>query len=325
MYRRTLLKAITATSACFGLAHAQSPAWPSRPVRVIVPYAAGGGPDLLARKMAPELARALGTNVVVENKVGAAGIVAAEVSAQAPPDGYLVLLGSNSHIVNKIMQPAVKFDPLTSFAPVTLMASGAGVLVVPADSPWRTARDLAEAIRAKPGRFNYASGGIGTAAHLAGASFVRSQGLHAVHIPYRGSVEIVPALLGGDVHFAFPVSSTAMPAIRTGKVRPLAVAGGQRIRSLPDVPTLREIYKDERLVQEFWTGAWVPAGTPRDVIDKLDAAFKATHRVPAVREFYESNGSEVVFSESPAQYADYMKRESDKWTRIIQLTGVKPE
>ena len=138
MHRRTLLKAISATSACFGLAHAQSPAWPSRPVRVIVPYAAGGGPDLLARKMAPELARALGTNVVVENKVGAAGIVAAEVSAQAPPDGYLVLLGSNSHIVNKIMQPAVKFDPLTSFAPVTLMASGAGVLVVPADSPWRT-------------------------------------------------------------------------------------------------------------------------------------------------------------------------------------------
>ena len=122
MHRRTLLKAISATSACFGLAHAQSPAWPSRPVRVIVPYAAGGGPDLLARKMAPELARALGTNVVVENKVGAAGIVAAEVSAQAPPDGYLVLLGSYSHIVNKIMQPAVKFDPLTSFAPVTLMA-----------------------------------------------------------------------------------------------------------------------------------------------------------------------------------------------------------
>ena len=116
-----------------------------------------------------------------------------------------------------------------------------------------------------------------------------------------------------------------MPAIRTGKVRPLAVAGGQRIRSLPDVPTLREIYKDERLVQEFWTGAWVPAGTSRDVIDKLDAAFKATHRVPAVREFYESNGSEVVFSESPAQYADYMKRETDKWARIIQLTGVKPE
>ncbi|HPU50026.1 MAG TPA: tripartite tricarboxylate transporter substrate binding protein [Burkholderiaceae bacterium] len=323
MNRRTLLKAIALAGP--GVAQAQSPVWPSRPVRVIVPYAAGGGPDLLARKMAPELARALGVNVVVENKVGAAGIVAAEVSALAPPDGYLVLLGSSSHIVHKILQPGVKFDPLTSFSPITTMARGAGVLVVPSDTPWRTAQDLAAAIRAKPGRFNYASGGVGTAAHLAGASFVRSQGLHAVHIPYRGSVEIVPALLGGDVHFAFPVSSTAMPAIRSGKVRPLAVAGGQRIRSLPDVPTLSEIYKDERLVHEFWTGAWVPAGTPRDVIDKLDAAFKAAHRVPAVREFYEANGSEVVFSDSPAQFADLMKRETDKWTRIIQLTGVKPE
>lgn len=313
-----------ALAAATGAARAQSGGWPQRPVRLVVPYAAGGGPDLQARKLAPELARALGGNVIVENKVGAGGIVAGEVVATAPADGYTVLIGSSTHLINKAMQPAVKFDPLKSFDAVTQTSSGSAVLVVPADAPYRTAKELAAAVKAKPSAFNYGSGGVGTAAHLAGGTFCRVLELDAVHVPFRGSVDIVPGLMGGQVQFAFPISSTAMPAIAQGKVRPLAVTGAQRIRPLPEVPTLRELFGSELMVQESWSGFWMPAGSPREAIDRLSAATRASHETAAVREFYESSGTDIVLSASPAAFAEFMRAEVDKWARIVKLVGATP-
>jgi tripartite-type tricarboxylate transporter receptor subunit TctC len=312
-----------ALATAAGPGAAQS-SWPSRPVRLVVPYAAGGGPDLQARKLAPELARALGVNVIVENKVGAGGIVAGEVVATLPPDGYTVLIGSSTHLINKAMQPAVKFDPLRSFDAITQVSSGGAVLVVPADAPYRSARELAAAVKAKPSAFNYGSGGVGTAAHLAGGTLCKVLELDAVHVPFRGSVEIVPGLLGGQVQFAFPIASTAMPAIVQGKVRPLAVTTAQRIRPLPDVPTLRELFGAELMVQESWSGFWTPVGTPREVIDRLAAATRAAHESPAVREFYEQSGTDVVLSASPAAFAEFMRAEVEKWTRIVKLVGATP-
>ena len=300
-------------------------AWPSRPVKIIVPFAAGGGPDVQTRQMAPRLAEALGGAVVVENRVGAAGIVAAEVVAQAAPDGYTLLAGSVSQVVQKILRPAAKFDPLSSFIPISITNTAPVVLIVPADSPIKSARDLEEAIKASPGKFNYGSGGVGTAAHIAGATFASLRGLTATHVPYRGSVEIMPALLGGQIQFAFPIVGTGVPHVKAGKARALAVSSPKRLPSLPDVPTLKELFGDELFVQESWGGVWAPAGTPAPVIAKLFAATRQAMADPGLRAQYQAGGSEVELSNSPEEFAAFMKAETGKWARLIQISGAKAE
>ena len=317
---RLSIGAVAATQGTW--ARAQS-SYPNRPVKLVVPYAAGGGPDLQARKLAPELSKFIGANVIVENKVGAGGIVAGEVVAQQPPDGYTILIGSSTHLINKAIQPAIKFDPLKSFEVVTLTGTTGAILVVPADAPYKHAKELVAAIKAKPGAFNYGSGGVGTAAHLAGGTFCKVLELDAMHVPYRGSVEIVPGMLGGQIQFAFPIASTAMAPIRQGKVRPLAVTLPQRMHQLPEVPTLKELFGSDLMVQESWSGFWVPAGTPKDVIDKIFTAARQAHETSAVREFYDASGTDVLLSKSPADFAAHMRTETEKWQRVVQLVGVK--
>ena len=306
-------------------AGASAQAWPARPVKIVVPFAAGGGPDVQARQLAPRLAEALGGAVVVENRVGAAGIVAAEVVAQAAPDGYTLLAGSVSQLVQKIMQPSAKFDPQKSFVPISLTSTAPTVLIVTADSPIRSAKELAELIKSRPGQLNYGSGGVGTSAHIAGGAFVSVPGLSATHVPYRGSVEIMPALLGGQIQFAFPIAGTAIPHIKAGKARALAVSGSKRLPSLPDVPTLKELYGEELFVQESWGGLWAPAGTPAPVIGRLFSAIRQALADPQLRAQYQSGGSEVEVSASPEEFAGFMQAETAKWTRLIKLTGAKAE
>ena len=308
---------------CALSATATAQTFPSRPVKIIVPFAAGGGPDIEMRRMAPKIAEALGGPVVVENRVGAAGIVAAEVAAQAAPDGYTLLAGSLSQVVQKMLQPAAKFDPLTSFTPVTLTSTAASVLIVPTESPVKSAKELEAAIRAKPGAFNYGSGGVGTAAHIAGATFATLQKLTATHVPYRGSVELMPALLGGQIQFAFPISGTAVPHIKAGKARPLAVMASRRLFALPEVPTMKELYGDDLYVQDFWGGLWVPAGTPAPVIARLFAATKQALADPGLRAQLQGAGAEIEVSNSPEEFAAFMKSETAKWTKLIGLSGTK--
>lgn len=319
--RRLLGAAAIGTLGLHGAASAQG-GYPNRPVKLIVPYAAGGGPDLTARKLAPELAKALGANVVVENKVGAAGIIAAEVSALLPPDGYNILAGSASHLIAKLIQPTVKYDPLTSFDAVTTTGTAGTVLIVAADSPYRSLQDLVAAIKAKPNAFNYGSGGIGTAAHLAGGAFCKVLGLDAVHVPYRGSVEIVPGLIGGQIQFAFPIAGTALAGVAQGRVRALAVTTQARMPQLPELPTLKEAYKSDLLVQESWGCFWVPAGTPKDVIAKIFEATHAAHATPAVREHAQLSGTPIWLSKSPEELTAFTRAEVDKWSRIVKLVGV---
>ena len=306
-----------------GGAGAQS--YPTRPVKIIVPFAAGGGPDVQTRQMAPKLAEALGGTVVVENRVGAAGIVAAEVVAQAAPDGYTLISGSISQVVQKILRPAAKFDPQTSFAPISITNSAPTVLIVPADSPVKSAKELAAAIKAKPGQFNYGSGGVGTAAHIAGATLVSVLGLNAIHVPYRGSVEIMPALLGGQIQFAFPIAGTAVPHVKSGKARALATTGAKRLPSLPDVPTMKELFGDELFVQESWGGLWAPAGTPAPIIAKLFAATRQAMADPGLRAQFSAGGAEVELSASPEEFSAFMRAESVKWAKLIQISGAKAE
>ena len=296
--------------------------FPTRPVRIVVPYAAGGGPDVLVRQIGPRLGEALGQAVVLENKVGAAGVLAAQFVAQQPPDGYNLLMGSNTHLIQKILQPDLKFDPIAEFTPVSNMAASPTVMVVRADSPYRKVEDVIAAARATPGRMNYSSGGIGTSAHLAGATLVSLAGIKATHIPLKGSVEITASLLRGDTDFAFPVAGTGVPQVKGGRLRMLATTGATRLKEFPEVPTLHEVLKNELAVQESWFGFWAPANTPAPVVARLHAAASKVLADPAVRAQFEASGNTPAINDTPQAFAAFVRSENRKWADVIKLTGI---
>jgi len=302
------------------LTFAQDGDYPNRPIRIIVPFAAGGGPDVLTRKMAVRLAELLGKGgvVVVENIVGAGGILAAQSVARMAPDGYNLLLGASSHLVQKAMDPRVKFDPMKNFAHIVRTTFSPSILVVSADSTYTTVEDLVAAARMKPGQLNYASGGVGSAAHLSGAAMVLQAKIDAVHVPYKGSVEIVPSIIAGVTQFAFPIASTAIPQIRAGKVRALAVTSAQRMPTLPDVPTLVEVFKVQELALDSWFGLWAPAGTPPRVVDLLFNAVVRAYADPGLRADSEAAGALVALSSSPSEFTKFMEMETLKLEKLVR-------
>ena len=320
MDRRNFCAAASALAFVSLGARAQ-PGYPTKPVRMISPYAAGGGPDVQLRQAGPSLGEVLGQPIVIENKVGAGGVLAAQYVAQQPADGYTLLMGSNTHIIQKAMQPDLKFDPVTDFAPVSNLASSPTVLVVNAESPYRKLDDLIADAKARPGQMNYGSGGIGTSAHLAGATLVSLTGIKATHIPLEGSVEIAASILRGDTQFAFPVAGTGIPQVKGGKLRALAVTSRERLKELPDVPTLHELLKNDLAIQESWFGIWAPAKTPADIQMTLNAAVKKVTAAPALRAAYEAVGNEATPSESPQAFAAFVRSETRKWTDIVKLAG----
>ncbi len=304
-------------------AFAQGSDFPNRPIKIIVPYAAGGGPDVLTRKMGVKLAEVLGKGgVVVDNIVGAGGILAAQNVARATPDGYTVLYGASTHVVQKAMQPSVRFDPLKDFAHITLTGTSPAMLVVAADSPIKTLDDLVEAARRTPGKLNYASGGVGSAAHLAGAALVMETRIDVVHVPYKGSVEIVPSILSGATQFGFPVASTAIPHVRSGKVRALAVTSGSRMAAYPALPTLKEHFKSDDLALDSWGGMWAPAGTPPEIVNALFQALVKTYADPGLRVDMDAAGSTVALSASPADFTKFMQAETVKFERIVKSANL---
>lgn len=325
MQRRALIFGSLAlpSALVFGSRAFAAEPFPSRTVRVIIPYAAGGGPDVLARQFGPVLGEALGQAVVLENKVGAAGVLAAQFVAQQPADGYNLLMGSNTHLIQKLLQPDLKFDPIGDFTPVSNMAASPTVMVVRADGPHRRVEDVIAATKAKPGTMNYSSGGIGTSAHLAGATLVSLAGLTATHIPLKGSVEITASLLRGDTEFAFPVAATGIPQVKGGKLRALAVTSAVRLKELPDVPTLKEVLKNDLAVQESWFGYWAPANTPADVVARLHGAISKGLADPAVKAKFEAAGNVVATSESPQAFAAFVRGENRKWAEIVKLTAAR--
>ena len=318
---KRLLRIVALAAATIPVAFAQN--YPSKPVRLVIPFAAGGGPDVQARQFGQKLAELTGQPVVTENKVGAAGVIAAQYVAQAPADGYTLLLGSVTPIVQRHLAPDLKFDPIAEFAPITNMVTTPTVLTVRADHPAKTAAELAALAKAASGRMNYASGGIGTAAHLAGATFAALAGFTAAHIPLKGSVEIQASLLRGDTDFAIPIAGTAIPAVRAGKLRALGVTSAKRMPSLPDVPTMRELFKDELYVQESWYGLWAPAKTPPNVVRAMHALAVKVLADPALQKLFEATGGLTDPSESPAAYVDFIKKEDEKWARIVKLAGAR--
>ncbi|AJG21880.1 Bug family tripartite tricarboxylate transporter substrate binding protein [Cupriavidus basilensis] len=323
MLRTLLTLPVAAASGTPALAFAVDN-YPSRPIRLVVPYAAGGGPDIQARKLAEVLGRELGQPIVVENKVGAAGILAAESVAQQPADGYTLLLGASTHVAQKLLQPTVKFDP-AAFTHVIRIGVSPAVLVVGANSPYRTVGELVAAARHSPGSLNYASGGIGSAAHICGAAFASAAGINAVHIPYKGSVEIVPSLIKGDTQFGFPVAATAVPQIGNGKVRALAVTSAQRIPGLPGVPTLSEALGRSDLTLDSWSGIWAPANLPKPLVARLHAAMLRALADPGLRRFYAETGALIEPSPTPESFTRLVAEETARMRQVIEKNHITIE
>ncbi|RAS10222.1 tripartite tricarboxylate transporter substrate binding protein [Cupriavidus alkaliphilus] len=323
--RRLLLKSLLAlpAAAAAGSATAANP-YPSRPIRLVVPYAAGGGPDIQTRKLAERLAQVLGQPVVVENKVGAGGILAAEFVTQQPADGYTLMLGASTHVAQKLLQPGAKFDPM-AFTHIIRVGVSPSVLVVSAGAPYRNVADLAAAARRAPGTLNYASGGIGSAAHVSGAAFASATGIDVVHVPYKGSVEIVPSLLKGDTQFGFPVAATAIPQLASGKVRALAVTSASRAAALPQVPTLNEALGRKDLDLDAWSGIWAPPRLPAAITARLHAAVMQALEDPGLRRTYADMGAVLAPTSAPEAFSRLVADETARLRQIIDKNRIATE
>jgi len=304
-------------------AHAQTAKdFPSRPVRIIVPQAAGSGVDLTARVVAQKLTEAWGHQVIVENRPGANGIIGLEAGAKAKPDGYTLSLGVPSSLtMNPYVYKSLPYDTLRDFVPITQTATNTFGLVINPALPVRDVKELVALARARPGELSYGSFGIGNQTHLGGELFSSQIGIRLLHVPYKGETPAVVDLLSGQIAMIFTPMQGAVPHIRSGKLKLLATLGGSRARAFPDVPTMIEAgYKT--IVITGWTGLLAPAGTPQDIVDKLQKEIAARLLVPETRESLASQGAEPVAS-TPEQFAAFIRAEMAKWSAVIKKAGLE--
>lgn len=297
--------------------------FPSKPISMIVTYPPGGPTDAMARTIAAALKTSLGQTVVVENRAGAGGNIGAEAVARAQPDGYTLMFGTSAPLaINVSLYRKIHYDPVTSFAPVIQIGQLPNVLVVNASVPARNVGELIAYSKANPGKLTYASSGNGASSHLAGVLFNNLAGTDFQHIPYKGTGPALNDLLGGQVSMTFTDVLTALPFIRSGKVRALGVTTKTRSQALPDLPTVAEQGVPGFDVSVFF-GVVAPAGTPPDVIAKLNAAFAQALQQPQVRQTLKDQGLEFAPSTSPAQLAGFVKAEVGKWRGVVKQSGAQ--
>jgi tripartite-type tricarboxylate transporter receptor subunit TctC len=323
--RRRWLAACAALAAVPGAAFAQG-AWPSKPVRIVVPFAPGGTTDILARALAPELSRVFGQPFVIENKPGAGGNVGADLVAKSPADGYTLLMGTvGTHGINQSLYPKMPYDPIKDFAPVTLVAGVPNVLVM---NPARaeaaginSVADLIKYAKANPGKLNMASSGNGTSIHLSGELFKSMTGTFLLHFPYRGSGPALLDLIGGTMDLMFDNLPSAMPQIKAGKLKALGVTTAQRSAALPEVPTIAEAGV-KGFDASSWFGLLAPAGTPADIVSRIQQESAKALSAPALKERLLSQGA-IPSGMTPAEFAAYIAAETKKWAQVVKVSGAK--
>jgi tripartite-type tricarboxylate transporter receptor subunit TctC len=304
-------------------ASASAQNYPSRPIRLVLGFPPGTATDIIARQLSERLSQANGWTLVVENKVGQAGSIAAADVARSTPDGYTLLLSANGPLAaNPSLYSQVRYDTLRDFVPVTQLVTLPYVLVTRSESPHQNVRDLVAAAKAAPDRLNYSSPGSGSTAHLIGASFLQQAGAKATHVPYRGSAESLSALLAGNSDFVFETSVVTVPLIKSGKLRPLAVTPGARISALPEVPTLREAGVPFDI--SAWLGIVAPTGTPPSIVRQLHAEFTRAIESPAIRERLAVLGAEVQTG-SQDEFGAFLKSEMQKWAQAVRNSNARVE
>jgi len=302
--------------------------WPTgKAITYLVPFPAGGTTDVLGRLIAQKLGPVLGTSVIVENKGGAGGSVGSESASRAAPDGYLLLGGTiSSHAINVSLYPRIGYDPIKSFAPVTLIGTNPVVLVVNKASPYKTLKDVLAASKAKPGGLSSASAGTGTSQHLALELLAYKSGVKFTHIPYKGSGPAIQDAIGGQVDMMFDTTVVAGPHIQSGKLRAIAVTSAKRLASMPDVPTIAESgvpgLADFEVVS--WQAIFVPAGTPAPIVDRLHTEIRKILAEPEVQEKLKAFGMEPA-DMTTTQIAAFQKAEVEKWAQVIKAANIKAE
>lgn len=298
--------------------------YPSKPVRLIVPFAPGGGNDIVARAIAQQLSASLGRQFVVDNRAGAGGVVGAELAAKSPADDYTLFLGGvGSHAVNPNLHAKLPYDPVADFAPITLIASAPSVLVVHPAVPARTIEEFTALAKANPGKLNFASNGNGSSAQLAAVLYASMAGVRMVHVPYKGLAPALADLLSGEVQLMFSSMVAIIPHIKTGRLRALAVTGRKRSPLLPEVPTL-----EESGLRGYEAGSWygilAPAGTPPQIVAKLNAGIVQALQQPAIRERLAAEGAEAIGG-TPGEFAAHINAELARVGKILRDGGVRLE
>jgi tripartite-type tricarboxylate transporter receptor subunit TctC len=324
--RRVLSIAVTVFAA---LASLQAPAasaqssYPSRPVRFIVPFPPGGGNDIVGRIVAFKLNETLGVSVVVDNRGGAGGTIGTDIVSKSPPDGHTMLINNISLAVNATLVPKLPYDTLKDLAPVTLLGRQPNVVVVPPGLPVASVKELLAMARAKPGQLAYGSGGIGTASHLATEMLKLMTKTDMIHVPYKGLGPALTDLMGGRVQVIISTLASALPQLKAGKMKPLAVTTAQRSSFFPELPTM-----DEAGVTGYefstWYGLLVPGATPKPVIERLNAATVKALQSPDLREQFSAQGLEATPG-TAAEFGAYLRSEVAKWGKVIRASGARPD
>lgn len=315
-----LLLATVIAASFAGPAAAQ---YPDKPVRLIVPFTAGGSPDTTARRVAQRLTQELKQQFIVENRPGAAGNIGAEAAARSAPDGYTLMMMANSHVINPALYSKITYDVVKDFTPICLILRGGSMMVVPANSPAKTVKEFVDLAKANPGKLNFGSGGAGSPAHLAAEAFRQATGIDYVHVPYKGAPEIVRGLLSDQVQVGFPTFETALGQVQQKTLRALATTGSRRSRLLPDTPTLLEALPDGFSL-EGWLGLVAPANTPPEVGKAIVAAMTNALKDPVFREQLESGGSDIDFRPGP-EFGAILPGELVKWRKLVEGVGAKVE
>jgi len=317
-----LTLAVMLALAASGGVIAAEPSYPDRPVRLVVPFPAGGGADNLARMIMPRVAHALGQPIVIENKAGAGGNVGAEMVAHAAPDGYTLLYGTNgTHAINASLYPNLGFDPVKDFTPVSRMTEIAAMLIVNPQLPVMSVAELIRYARANPGKLNFASAGNGTTSHLAGELFKTQAGIDIVHIPYRGGALAMTDLIGGQVQMMIDVMPNAYPQAREGRVRGLAVSTASRFPGTPEIPTIAESGLPG-FEASAWDGIFVPAGTPMPIVERLNAAIRRALEEPELVAALLARGARPVAG-TPESFARFISASAERWALAVRASGAK--
>lgn len=320
---KALRRQALALLCCALATSAAAQQYPNRPMRLLVPTTPGGSVDTLARTIGPKLTERWGQQVVVDNRPGAGGTIAGDLAAKAAPDGYLLMLGTIASLCTNVsLMKRMPYDPLRDFVPVTLVATQNLMLLVHPSVPVKTVKELVRFAKSQPGKLSFASAGNGTGSHLSGELFKQIAGVDMLHIPYKGVAPAMVDVISGQVAINFPSILSAMPHVRSGRTRALAVTGAKRTRAAPDLPTMQEAGM-KNYESMTWYGIVAPAGTPQDIVAKLSTEVAAILKHPETFERLSKEGADPVGS-TPQEFSRFMQSEIEKWRRVIRAAGIQP-